>query len=137
MSAKIAPRVRPLMVCWITSSDQCMRALIAAIAEAGAVVHWVRPTRILFAKRIRVDCKARHIRTWELLPRSRPDLGPIDWPLRQMRFPLERERAHFQPVPSPAHYFRTSTNSNLQPTGVSALTTLKPDMTSMVVSPLA
>src|SRR5262245_51224572 len=41
------------------------------------------------------------------------------------------------PSPSPAHYFRTASNSNLQPMGASALTTLKPDMTSMVVSPFA
>src|SRR5215470_12637190 len=52
-------------------------------------------------------------------------------------FCLEEGAGSTEPAPSPAHYLRTSTNSNLQPIGVSALTTLKPDMTSMVVSPFA
>src|SRR5215831_15194883 len=82
MHANIAPRVRPLMVCWMMSSDQCMRALFAAIAEAGAGVHWVRPTRIFVCQE--KSRKAAHSRTWSCFP----DLAPI-WP----RFDLEPPKA--------------------------------------------
>src|SRR5262252_6204082 len=107
MHANIAPRVRPLMDCWMMSSDQCMRALIAAIAEAGAVVHWMRPTRFLFArefaKRSRVLAKARTFELGGLRSSLEPPKALIECgPFVKRDFPPKRERA--QSSPSPRQY---------------------------------